>query len=181
MKHWKLYIVIVMVGIVAGGYVVKGIQDIITQRDKLLAENKQLTKENESYSKLLSDQVFQFNRFNQISATASRYGITTDANSEKRIIEYRKILQKEPTCDLYIPDDIANRLYNYTEGLRTREMHPDTRSINSTNDSSTTSYKMTYCQAVFWIDPLITTIDKGNERFRAIREIESDRSNSKLH
>lgn len=130
MKHWKLYIVIVMVGIVAGGYIVKSIRDIITQRDKLAAENKQLTKENESYSKLLSDQVFQFNRFNQIATTAYRHGIQADAKSQEKIIEYRTILKKDPNCDSLVPQSIADSLYEYTDELRSSAMYTNTIDIN---------------------------------------------------
>ncbi|WP_162556666.1 hypothetical protein [Proteus faecis] len=130
MKHWKLYIVIVMVGVITGGYIVKGIQDIITQRDKLLAENKQLTKENESYSKLLSDQVFQFNRFNQIATTAYRHSIQADAKSQEKIIEYRTILKKDPNCDSLVPQSIADSLYEYTNELRSSAMYINTIDIN---------------------------------------------------
>ncbi|CAM1017802.1 TPA: hypothetical protein O4E20_001152 [Proteus mirabilis] len=130
MKHWKLYIVIVMVGVISGGYIANGIQDIITQRDKLLAENKQLTKENESYSKLLSDQVFQFNRFNQIATTAYRHGIQTDAKSQEKIIEYRTILKKDPNCDSLVPQSIADSLYEYTNELRSSAMYTNTSNIN---------------------------------------------------
>lgn len=130
MKYWKFYIVVVMVGIVAGGYIVKGIQDTITQRDKLLAENKQLTKENESYSKLLNDQIFQFNRFNQIATTAYRHGIQIDAKSQEKIIEYRTILKKDSNCDSLVPQSIADSLYEYTNELRSSAMYTNTIDIN---------------------------------------------------
>lgn len=149
---------------------------VIDDYDKLSQDYNTAANQLSEQKSLIAKQLFEFNRFNQISTTASRYGITTDANSEKRIIEYRKILQKEPTCDLYIPDDIANRLYNYTQSLRTHAMYTDTGSVNPANDSTTTTRGITYCQAVPWIDRLITTIDKGNERFRAIRKIEQQRA-----
>lgn len=138
--------------------------------------NAQLEKDNTQQAKVIATQSFEFNRFNQMATTAYRYGISTDANSENRVIEYRKILQKEPTCDLYIPDDIGNRLYNYTKNLRSSAMHTDTSVTNRANDSAITSNKITYCQAVYWIDPLISTIDGGNARFKAIREIEQQRN-----
>ncbi|WP_323086161.1 hypothetical protein [Providencia alcalifaciens] len=142
----------------------------------LKKDNTQLESDNKQQAKVIATQSFEFNRFNQIATTAYRYGISTDANSENRVIEYRKILQKEPTCDLYIPDDIGNRLYNYTKGLRSSAMHTDTGVVNRADDSAITSSKITYCQAVYWIDPLISTIDGGNARFKAIRDIEVERT-----
>ncbi len=35
---------------------------------------------------------------------------------------------------------------------------------------------MTYCQAVLWIEPLLATIEKGNNNFSGIREIENNRA-----
>lgn len=170
MKHWKIYIVIVMVGIVAGGYIVKSIQDIITQRDKLVTENKQLTKENKNYSKLLSNQIFQFNRFNQIATIAYRYGIQADAKSQEKIIEYRTILKKEPTCDLLVPQHITDGLLKHTYELRS--MYRDPQDIDSTSVSTSTTSTLTYCQAVLWIDPLLVAIDKANEQLEIIRKLE---------
>ncbi|WP_109409616.1 MULTISPECIES: hypothetical protein [Proteus] len=171
MKHWKLYIAIVMVGIVAGGYIANIIQDIITQRDNLIVENKQLTKENNSYSKLLSDQIFQFNRFNQIATTAYHYGIQADAKSQEKIIEYRTILKKEPTCDLLVPQHITDGLLKHTYELRS--MYRDTQDIDSTSVSASTVRTLTYCQVVLWIPSLLSTIEKANEQLKAIREIEA--------
>lgn len=157
------------------GWVIHDYGNLKDNYISLKKDNVQLESDNAKQSEVIVKQSFEFNRFNQISTTAYRYGITTDANSENRVIEYRKILQKEPTCDLYIPDDIANRLYNYAKGLRTSAMYTDTGNSNSTHDSPITSDKITYCQAALWIDPLISTIDGGNARFKAIREIEQKR------
>lgn len=158
------------------GWVIHDYGNLKDDYISLKKDNVQLESDNAKQSEAIAKQSFEFNRFNQISTTAYRYGITTDANSENRVIEYRKILQKESTCNLYIPDDIANRLYNYAKGLRTSAMHTNTGNTNSTNGSAITSSKITYCQAALWIDPLISTIDGGNARFKAIREIEQQRA-----
>ncbi|TOL39762.1 hypothetical protein CGH97_27075, partial [Vibrio parahaemolyticus] len=63
-------------------------------------------------------QSLQFNRFNQIATSAYRYGIQAEVKSQERVIEYRTILKKEPTCDLLVPQSIANRLLKYTDNLR---------------------------------------------------------------
>lgn len=161
------------------GWVMRDYGDLKDDYTLLKKDNAQLEEDNTQQAKVIATQSFEFNRFNQMATTAYRYGISTDANSENRVIEYRKILQKEPTCDLYIPDDIGNRLYNYTKNLRSSAMHTDTSVTNRANDSAITSNKITYCQAVYWIDPLISTIDGGNARFKAIREIEQQRASEK--
>ena len=161
------------------GWVMRDYGDLKDNYTLLKKDNAQLEEDNTQQAKVIATQSFEFNRFNQMATTVYRYGISTDANSENRVIEYRKILQKEPTCDLYIPDDIGNRLYNYTKNLRSSAMHTDTSVTNRANDSAITSSKITYCQAVYWIDPLISTIDGGNARFKAIREIEQQRASEK--
>ncbi|WP_109399565.1 hypothetical protein [Proteus sp. TJ1640] len=175
MKYGKLYVIIAMVGIIVGGYIGKSIQNIITQRDTLIAENKQLTKENKSYSKLLSDQVFQFNRFNQIATTAYLYGVQVDAKSQEKVIEYKTIFKKEPTCDLLVPQHITDGLLKYTYELRS--MYSDTQNTNSTSVSTSTTSTLTYCQAVLWIDSLLTALDKANGRLKKIRIIEERERN----
>ncbi|MCK9782550.1 hypothetical protein, partial [Proteus columbae] len=149
MKYGKLYVAIAMVGIIVGGYIGKSIQNIITQRDTLIAENKQLTKENKSYSKLLSDQVFQFNRFNQIATTAYLYGVQVDAKSQDKVIEYRTIFKKEPTCVFLVPQHITDVFLKYPYELRS--MDSDTKNTNLTSVSTSTTSTLTYCQAVLWI------------------------------
>ncbi|MGO2336497.1 hypothetical protein [Providencia sp.] len=160
------------------GWVIHDYGNLKDDYISLKKDNVQLESDNAKQSEAIAKQSFEFNRFNQISTTAYRYGITTDANSENRVIEYRKILQKEPTCDLYIPDYIGDRLYNYAKGLRSSAMHTDTGGANRADDSTITSSKITYCQAALWIDPLISTIDGGNARFKAIRKIEAERHES---
>lgn len=39
---------------------------------------------------------------------------------------------------------------------------------------------MTYCQAVLWIKPLLAVIEKGNNNFAGVREIEFQRQSSSL-
>lgn len=157
------------------GWVIRDYGDLKGDYTLLKKDNAQMKEDNKQQAKVIATQSFEFNRFNQIATTAYRYGVSIDANSENRVIEYRKILQKEPTCDLYIPDYIGDRLYNYTKNLRSSAMHTDTGVVNRADDSAITSGKITYCQAVYWIDPLISTIDGGNARFKAIREIEAER------
>ncbi|MCB6144820.1 hypothetical protein LHK12_05585 [Providencia rettgeri] len=66
-------------------------------------DNDRLQVDNDKQSKLIAGQSFEFNRINQITGTAYRNGIVSKAESQEKIIEYRTILKKEPTCDLIVP------------------------------------------------------------------------------
>ncbi|ENY6787261.1 hypothetical protein ACF1CY_004807, partial [Providencia rettgeri] len=76
--------------------------------------NSLLKIDNSNKSKIIATQSLQFNRFNQIATTAYRYGIQTEAKSQEKVIEYREILKKELTCDLPVPQSIADGLLGYT-------------------------------------------------------------------
>lgn len=136
-------------------------------------ENNTLLKaDNINKSKVIATQSLQFNRFNQIATTAYRYGIQAEAKSQEKVIEYREILKKEFTCDLPVPQPIADGLLKHTHELRA--MYADPSDTDSTRVSTTTASTLTYCQAVLWIDPLLATIDKSNRQLKAIRKIEEN-------
>ncbi|HHR5877994.1 TPA: hypothetical protein ACS7W8_001461 [Providencia alcalifaciens] len=141
--------------------------------------NSLLKADNINKSKVIASQSLQFNRFNQIATTAYRYGIQAEAKSQEKVIEYREILKKELTCDLPVPQPIADGVLKYTHELRA--MYSDPQNTNRTSASATTADTLTYCQAVLWIDSLLAALDKANEQLRAIREIEATRNNSKLY
>lgn len=138
-------------------------------------ENNSLLKaDNINKSKVIATQSLQFNRFNQIATTAYRYGIQAEAKSQEKVIEYREILQKELTCDLPVPQPIADGLLGYTYELRS--MYADPQNTNRTSASTSTTSTLTYCQAVLWIDPLLSALDKANGQLKAIRKTDDERA-----
>lgn len=138
-----------------------------------------LQAENTTQSAIISKQSLQFNRFNQIAASAQQASTATEAQAQEKQIEYRTILKKEPTCNLPVPAAIAGRLLDYTHRLRTSAMHADPGKSDSTGTGTTTAGALTYCQAVLWVDPLLVAIEKANTQLEAIRQIEKDRRNDK--
>ncbi|MEQ5728549.1 hypothetical protein AB7360_05185 [Providencia alcalifaciens] len=136
--------------------------------------NSLLKIDNSNKSKIIATQSLQFNRFNQIATTAYRYGIQAEAKSQEKVIEYREILKKELTCDLPVPKPIADGLLKYTYELRS--MYADPQNTNRTSASTTTTSTLTYCQAVLWIDPLLSALDKANGQLKAIRKIDDERA-----
>ncbi|WP_064545086.1 hypothetical protein [Kluyvera georgiana] len=139
------------------------------------SDNRVLRSDNALQATVITTQAFNFNRFNQVAENASRLNSLIDAGTEKTVIEYREILRREKTCDLPVPADIAGGLLEYAHRLRTSAMHTDTNRPDSADDRAAAASPMTYCQAVLWIKPLLGVIEKGNNNFAGIRQIEQDR------
>ncbi|WP_226814039.1 hypothetical protein [Citrobacter youngae] len=140
------------------------------------SDNRVLRSDNALQETVITTQAFNFNRFNQVAENANRLNSLIDAGTEKTVIEYREILRREKTCDLPVPADVAGGLLKYAYRLRASAMHPDTRNADAAGDSTIASSAITYCQAVLWINPLLSAIAKANNQLAGIREIEKTRA-----
>lgn len=143
----------------------------------LQSDNDVLRNDNSLQGQVIATQAFNFNRFNQVAEHANRLNSLIDISTEETVIEYREILRREKTCDLRVPADIAGGLLKYAYRLRSSAMHTDTDGTDGAHDRSATASSMTYCQAVLWIKPLLAVIEKGNNNFSGIRQIEQERKN----
>ena len=139
-----------------------------------------LQGEIDGQSSIIAGQSLQFNRFNQIAAAAGQYGVTVQAKAQEKEIEYRRIIEKEPTCDLLIPADIASGLLGYTYRLRATALHANTSDINSDGSAAVAPGSITYCQAVLWIRLLLAAIDQANNQLADIAGTEESRNNRKI-
>lgn len=143
----------------------------------LTEQNKTLKQDSAVQSSVIATQSFQFNRFNTIATAAQQSATTNQASSQEKEIEYRKILVTEKTCDMAVPAAIAARLFDYANRLRASAVRKDTGDANQSGTDATATGTLTYCQAVLWIDPLLTTIEEANGKLAAIRQIELERQN----
>ncbi|ORC19837.1 hypothetical protein B1H42_16440 [Enterobacter cloacae subsp. cloacae] len=141
----------------------------------LQSDNDVLRSDNTLQGQVIATQAFNFNRFNQIAEHANRLNSLIDTGTEETVIKYREILRREKTCDLPVPADVAGGLLEYAHRLRASAMHTDTNKPDAADDRSASASSMTYCQAVLWIKPLLAVIEKGNNNFAGIREIEKQR------
>lgn len=141
----------------------------------LQSDNDVLRSDNSLQGQVIATQAFNFNRFNQVAEHANRLNSLIDTSTEDTLIEYREILRHEKTCDLPVPADIAGGLLEYAHRLRSSAMHTDTGRSDETDDRAPATSSMTYCQAVLWTKPLLAVIEKGNNNFLAIRQIEHSR------
>ncbi len=139
------------------------------------SDNRVLRSDNALQATVITMQAFSFNRFNQIAENANRLNLLIDAGTEKTVIEYREILRREKTCDMPVPTDVAGGLLNYANRLRASAMHTDTGNTDAASDSTAAASSITYCQAVLWINPLLSAIEKANIQLAGIRDIEQAR------
>lgn len=140
------------------------------------SDNAVLRNDNALQGQVIATQTFNFSRFNQVAQLAAQANAAADAGAEKTVIEYREILRREKTCDLPVPAAIADGLLSHTNRLRASAMHTDTSLADSANARTASASGLTYCQAVLWIEPLLVELDKGNNNFASIREIEKARN-----
>lgn len=143
------------------------------------SDKRVLESDNALQGQVIATAAFNINRFNQTAMVAARANTIVAGNSEKTVIKYREILRSEKTCDLPVPASIADGLLEYTDRLRASAMHTDTDVTHSADGDATAASGLTYCQAVLWIEPLLATIEQGNNNFAAIRYIEQERQHSK--
>lgn len=141
-------------------------------------KTKKLSQEVAGQTAVISRQAFEFNRFNQISQQASQYATNIKAKSDERQIIIRTVVKKDPASRQCVPDDVAIRLLEYTNSLRASAMHADSGKPDAAGASPiSTACRLTYAQAVYWIDPLLTAIDQANSQLAGIRSIEQQRQN----
>ena len=148
-----------------------------SEASNLQSENDVLRSDNSLQGQVIAIQAFNFNRFNQVAEHANRLNSLIDTSIEETVIEYREILRREKTCDLPVPADIAGGLLKYAHRLRASAMHTDSNGPDTADDRAVATNSMTYCQAVLWIKPLLAVIEKGNNNFAGIRQIELERKN----
>ncbi|KMV71907.1 hypothetical protein WB66_05235 [bacteria symbiont BFo1 of Frankliniella occidentalis] len=141
-----------------------------------VSANQQLQRDNDQQAAVIANQTFQFNRFNEIAAQQQQYAVTLSGKAQEKEIEYRTILKREPTCALAVPAAVAGRLLDYSNSLRASAMHADPRIADNSGTRTAAAGTLTYCQAVLWIDPLLSAIDQANSQLAGIRDIEKVRS-----
>ncbi len=154
------------------------------ERDRRLeVENRyqQLISIQKKQAAWLHQQRVQFKHLQQIIKLTSGHSRQSEAQSQEKVIEYRTILKKEPTCDLQLPPAIARGLLEYSQRLRARTLHQDPEHINPAGVSAITARALTYCQAVEWIYPLLSAIDRANQQLMAIGQIEEGELNHPFH
>lgn len=113
-----------------------------------------------------------FDIFNHAAAANTNRNIQVEAKSQEKQIEYRTIVRKEPTCNLYIPQSVSDGLLNHVYAIRESALRSAPGITDTAGTGSVASRRLTYCQAVEWIEPLLTALNKANNQLLAIQALE---------
>lgn len=143
------------------------------QNEKLRAETAE--RHVESQGQVIATQAFNLNRFNRVATYTRDLNALIAVDVDKKNAADRERMKGEKNCDLLIPSDVADGLYEYAHRLRTDALHTDSPGADRASFGPTTARGMTYCQAVLWIRPLLRTIESANNQLAGIRVIEQER------
>ncbi|RUR99432.1 hypothetical protein [Pectobacterium polaris] len=139
--------------------------------DIALRDKQQSEDVSASQQAVIAGQSLQFHRYNEIARQANQYAITIKGKSDEKQIIYRTIIKHHPASRECVPDDVAAGLLDYAHSLRADAMRATTSGANTTGSgAAATECRLTYGQAVYWIDPLLTAIDQVNGQLAAIKQ-----------
>lgn len=113
--------------------------------------------------------------FNHAAAANANRNMLAEAKSQEKQIEYRTIIRKEPTCNLYIPQPVSDGLLSHIYATRESAMRSAPGITDTTGTGTAATRRLTYCQAVEWIEPLLVALDKANGQLMDIRKADAER------
>ncbi|WP_406627685.1 hypothetical protein [Pectobacterium carotovorum] len=162
-----------LVGLVAGIAIGWYVQGLRWDADAAEIGRKQSDDISAGQQTIIARQSLEFHRYNEIARNANQYAINIKGQSDEKQIIYRTIIKHHPASRECVPDDVATGLLDYTHRLRASAMHT-VASGTDTADSGAiaTTCRLTYAQAVYWIDPLLTAIDQANSQLAGVREMD---------
>ncbi|MEI7261316.1 hypothetical protein [Pectobacterium carotovorum] len=167
-------VIIAAVSLVAGFVTGLYVQGLRWDADAAELGRQQSDNISTGQQAIIAGQALEFQRFNEIARQANQHGINIKVNSDETQIVYRTIIKRDPVGRQCVSDDVADRLLDYTYRLRASTMRTVTSGTDSAGiGSTTTGCRLTYAQAVYWIDPLLTALDQANNQLSGIRRAES--------
>lgn len=112
--------------------------------------------------------------FDRVATANANRNVQVEAKSQEKQIEYRTIIRKEPTCNLYIPQPVSDGLLSHVYAIRESAMRSAPGIADTTGAGTAATRRLTYCQAVEWIEPLLTALDKANGQLINIRKADAE-------
>ena len=125
--------------------------------------------------KVIDNAYTSFDIFDRAAAANASRNMRAEAKSQEKQIEYRTIIRKESTCNLYVPQSVTDGLLSHAYAIRESAMRADPGITDTTGVGSVTTRRLTYCQAVEWIEPLLTALDKVNGQLMDIQKMDAER------
>ncbi|WP_212768473.1 hypothetical protein [Pectobacterium versatile] len=138
----------------------------IAQRDKQQSEDISTSQQ-----AIIAGQSLQLHRYNEIARQANQYAINIKGKSDEKQIIYRTVIKHHHASRECVPDDVATGLLDYAHSLRASAMRAAASGADTAGyGAATTTCRLTYGQAVYWIDPLLAVIEQANSRLARISE-----------
>ncbi|MCW2487304.1 hypothetical protein J5069_15505 [Candidatus Symbiopectobacterium sp. NZEC127] len=143
----------------------------IAARDKQSSELRQTQQQS-----IIAQQAFTFQRVNQIAADAYQHSLSIKADSDEKQIIYRTTVKRDPVGRQCVPDAVSGRLLDDAHRLRASVVHSVSPDANAAGrGAATADCRLTYAQAVYWIEPLLAALEQANNQLDAIRTAQADR------
>ncbi|HHW8957246.1 hypothetical protein [Morganella morganii] len=139
-------------------------------------EGKHKDKVITDQQKVIDNAYTSIDIFDRVATANANRNMRAEAQSQEKQIEYRTIIRKEPTCNLYIPQSVSDGLLSHAYAIRESAMRSDPSITGTASLGSATTRRLTYCQVVEWIEPLLTALDKANEQLMDIRKVNAERN-----
>ncbi|HBH7051296.1 TPA: hypothetical protein KV183_000696 [Morganella morganii] len=140
------------------------------------AEGQHKDKVITDQQKVIDNAYTSIDIFDRVAASNTNRSMRIEAKSQEKQIEYRTIIRKEPTCNLYIPQSVSDGLLYHYYTTRESAMRSASGIIDTAGTGITTTRRLTYCQAVGWIEPLLKDLDKANGQLIDIRKADAERN-----
>lgn len=170
----------VLIGAIAGVIIIAVLSILLVMskasQSQTESDNNVLRNDNALQGQVIATQSLVFKKLNLISAETSRQSSLIGVKSEETVIKYRETIRNEKTCDLLVPGNISRGLLEYTARIRTSAMHAAAGRTDESGTPALPTSSLTYCQAVLWIDPLLSVIEVANTQLAGIREAERMRT-----
>ncbi|QZN94916.1 hypothetical protein [Symbiopectobacterium purcellii] len=172
----KIYVLLIAGALVAAfgaGWSLQGIrwEADIAARDKQSSELRQTQQQS-----IIAQQAFTFQRVNQIAADAYQHSLSIKADSDEKQIIYRTTVKRDPVGRQCVPDAVSGRLLDDAHRLRASVVHSVAPDANAAGrGAATADCRLTYAQAVYWIEPLLAALEQANNQLDAIRTAQADR------
>lgn len=140
------------------------------------AEGQHKDKVITDQQKVIDNAYISIDILDRVSAANANRSMRNEAQSQEKQIEYRTIIRKEPNCNLYIPQSVSDGLLSHVYAIRESAMRSAPDIADTTGAGTATTRRLTYCQAVEWIEPLLTALDKTNGQLMDIRKADAERN-----
>lgn len=100
----------------------------------------------------------------------------SDARAQKREADYRAKITSEACAAVYLPDDVARGLLDHAATLRARAVSAAAAGADGPAAGGPASRRLTYRQAVLWINRLLAGQEDFINRLEAIRAADNTRT-----